>query len=194
MSKKKTILKEAAKLFAEKGFNETPTSEIAEASGAAHGTIFYHFPTKMDIIKEIYNSLVEEYWDRQNRAVGDEENGLTNLTAIIHTTFSFAEEHRAENTVLHRDLPAHIHSEKELIKDISAHNVRIIEMLKKAINKGMQDGSIRKDIDDEHYASLIRAMFIGVIKMKYTKAMMQNIPTSTISEFCVNALLPRGDM
>jgi AcrR family transcriptional regulator len=44
------ILRAAEELFAEKGFDRTPTSRIAEQAGVPQGLIFYHFPTKMDLL------------------------------------------------------------------------------------------------------------------------------------------------
>jgi AcrR family transcriptional regulator len=51
------ILHAAEELFAEKGFDRTPTSRIAKQAGVPHGLIFYHFPTKMDLLL----TLVRDY-------------------------------------------------------------------------------------------------------------------------------------
>lgn len=54
----KRILKVAAKLFAEQGFEATSTADIAYRAGVAQGTIFYYFPQKSDlIIAAIYQEL-----------------------------------------------------------------------------------------------------------------------------------------
>lgn len=44
--KKQKIMEAAISLFAEKGYGNTPTSEIAKAADVAEGTIFRHFGTK----------------------------------------------------------------------------------------------------------------------------------------------------
>lgn len=47
MSKKKAAILEAATiLFANKGFADTSMQELSSMTGAAEGTIFYHFKTK----------------------------------------------------------------------------------------------------------------------------------------------------
>jgi AcrR family transcriptional regulator len=51
------ILRAAEELFAEKGFDRTPTSRIAKQAGVPHGLIFYHFPTKLDLLL----ALVRDY-------------------------------------------------------------------------------------------------------------------------------------
>jgi AcrR family transcriptional regulator len=47
------ILASAARLFAEKGFAETTTRNIAEASGLQQASLFYYFNSKEDILREI---------------------------------------------------------------------------------------------------------------------------------------------
>ncbi len=44
------ILAAAGRLFAESGFDRTPTARIAAEARVPHGLIFYHFKTKMDLL------------------------------------------------------------------------------------------------------------------------------------------------
>ena len=44
--KEEKILKSAIKIFSEKGFSASTTSEIAKDAGVAEGTIFRYFKTK----------------------------------------------------------------------------------------------------------------------------------------------------
>lgn len=48
------ILREAARLFATKGFHGTSTREIAEAVGVRQPSLFHHFATKHDIAQALY--------------------------------------------------------------------------------------------------------------------------------------------
>ncbi|MBU2693588.1 TetR/AcrR family transcriptional regulator [Pimelobacter sp. 30-1] len=48
------ILREAARLFAIKGFHGTSTREIAEAVGVRQPSLFHHFATKHDIAQALY--------------------------------------------------------------------------------------------------------------------------------------------
>ena len=45
------LLRAAAKLFVEKGFDATTTRDIAEAVGMRSGSPFYHFRSKQDLLK-----------------------------------------------------------------------------------------------------------------------------------------------
>ncbi|MEJ6473836.1 TetR/AcrR family transcriptional regulator [Pseudoalteromonas piscicida] len=45
-------------LFQENGFENTTTRQIAQAAGVASGTVFAHFPTKLEILKvAMYNQI-----------------------------------------------------------------------------------------------------------------------------------------
>jgi AcrR family transcriptional regulator len=57
MSSRDRILRAAEELFAEGGFDRTPTSRIAKQAGVPQGLIFYHFPTKLDLLL----ALVRDY-------------------------------------------------------------------------------------------------------------------------------------
>jgi AcrR family transcriptional regulator len=53
------ILEVAIKIFSEKGFSATTTSEIAKEAGIAEGTIFRYFKTKKDILRKVMIKLME---------------------------------------------------------------------------------------------------------------------------------------
>jgi len=50
------ILDAAESLFAERGFDATPTKDVARRAGVTPGLVFYYFPTKESLLK----ALVEE--------------------------------------------------------------------------------------------------------------------------------------
>jgi AcrR family transcriptional regulator len=58
----------ARKLFSDKGFEQTPTRDIAEAAGIAAGTLFNYFPTKealaMTIVCEALDEAQKEFEGR----------------------------------------------------------------------------------------------------------------------------------
>lgn len=57
--RKKEILDAAATLFAEKGYDNTSTSDLLEAVGIAKGTLYHHFKSK----EAIMDALIERQTD-----------------------------------------------------------------------------------------------------------------------------------
>jgi AcrR family transcriptional regulator len=54
------ILGSARQLFAEQGFQETRVADICDRADIAQKTFFNHFPTKLDLLREIAHAGVEE--------------------------------------------------------------------------------------------------------------------------------------
>lgn len=52
--KRTAIIKAALKLFTERGFQGTSTAQISKDAGVATGTLFNYFPTKEDLINNLY--------------------------------------------------------------------------------------------------------------------------------------------
>ena len=50
-NRREALLRAAARLFVEKGFDATTTRDIAEAVGMRSGSPFYHFRSKHDLLK-----------------------------------------------------------------------------------------------------------------------------------------------
>ncbi len=58
--KKQALLEAAIELFAKDGFWQTTTASIAQEAGVATGKLFNYFPTKNDLIDELYLSIKRE--------------------------------------------------------------------------------------------------------------------------------------
>lgn len=54
------ILKTAAKMFSERGYDSVTMREIAKDIGINSASIYYHFPSKEDILKSLYRLYSEQ--------------------------------------------------------------------------------------------------------------------------------------
>ena len=54
MGKRDAILNAAVHLFTEKGFQGTTTAEISRTAGVATGTLFNYFPSKTELINQLF--------------------------------------------------------------------------------------------------------------------------------------------
>jgi AcrR family transcriptional regulator len=53
------ILDAAEHLFAERGFDATPTSSISKSAGVPKGLLFYYFPTKSDLLRALVSERLD---------------------------------------------------------------------------------------------------------------------------------------
>lgn len=74
---RKNILKTSFDLFKNKGYNNTTTREIAQASGIRKGLLHYYYNQKEDIIIEIYDNILTSLNNLVNREYSDKINGCT---------------------------------------------------------------------------------------------------------------------
>jgi len=65
--KKKSIIEQAIKLFARKGFSSTSVQEIARECNISKGAFYLHFKSKDELLYELF----EYYWRRMQRRVNE---------------------------------------------------------------------------------------------------------------------------
>lgn len=64
------ILRSATRLFFEKGFEGTAVTSIAKASGMTAAAMYWHFPSKVDLLFAVLERLVRDGYDDLAAAVG----------------------------------------------------------------------------------------------------------------------------
>ena len=57
VDKRAAIVRTAVRLFTAQGFYGTPTAQIAKEAGVSNGTLFRYFPTKEDLINNVYYEI-----------------------------------------------------------------------------------------------------------------------------------------
>ncbi|MGQ0773424.1 MAG: TetR/AcrR family transcriptional regulator [Pseudonocardiales bacterium] len=83
-SARERILTAAQDLFADRGFDATPTSQIAERAGVPKGLVHYYFRRKPDLLVALVERLPQEHIDRGHVVVrGDVAGSLRRLVAAL---------------------------------------------------------------------------------------------------------------
>jgi len=72
LSTRERILVEASRLFALQGYHRTSTREIAAVVGVRQPSIFYHFPSKIEIMKTLLNAAIDGALDVVERQLAAE--------------------------------------------------------------------------------------------------------------------------
>jgi AcrR family transcriptional regulator len=166
MNKKDTILHTATLLFAEKGFRETSMSELSKLTGAAEGTIFYHFRNKeelfLSILEKVKQDIISEFEGYLAETTFD--SGLDMIEGAI--TFYIQLAGLMEN----RFLLLHRHDAYELAKTnatcrkhLEAIYDCLLEIFEQAVLLGQKDGSIR-DMATKKAALIIFSMVDALVR------------------------------
>ncbi|APT75674.1 hypothetical protein LN42_04195 [Marinitoga sp. 1137] len=164
--KKRIIMNEAKKLFFEKGFENTSMSEIAKASKMAKGTIYLYFSNK----KDLYFSLVYEGLEILEKLIisyiQKEKNALNKILSMGRAYIQFYREYPDYYSfvIKYESEKADLDPEEPKVVSTYEKSEKIYDILKLLILKGLEDGSIRKDIDKDKLAALLWLQTIGIVQ------------------------------
>jgi AcrR family transcriptional regulator len=88
-STRERILREAARLFAEKGYYGTSTREIATAADIRQPSVFHHFPTKDAIMLALIDINLDEPTAMAQREAASEDSAALRLYRYLVWDISF---------------------------------------------------------------------------------------------------------
>lgn len=166
MSKKSIILGTAARLFSKKGFRETSMAELSKLTGAAEGTIFYHFKNKEDLFVAILEELrgditreFNEYFQENNF-----KTGLDMMEGAVSFYMYLAGKMEDRFLLLHRHDPYELAQANPVCRGhLEAIYNCFVNILEQAILCGQQDGSI-DNIPARKMALIIFSMIDGLVR------------------------------
>ena len=97
------LIRLAADLFAEKGFQATSVREIAKAAGILSGSLYHHFDSKESIGDEILREFIDDVLGAYREAVGGEDPPRMAIERMVRSSTAALSRHRAALTMLQND-------------------------------------------------------------------------------------------
>ncbi|QRM89385.1 TetR family transcriptional regulator [Lacinutrix sp. WUR7] len=82
-TRKDEIIKTAAKLFKEKGYNAVTMRDLATAMGMKAASLYNHIKSKQEILKEIIISLAEEFTNGMDAIYNSKTSNIDKLKQIV---------------------------------------------------------------------------------------------------------------
>lgn len=167
MSKKEIILQAAARLFSVKGFRETSMVELSRLTGAAEGTIFYHFKNKeglfVAILEDLRKTITEEF--ERYTLKREFKNGLDMVEGALSFYLQLASQLEDRFLLLHRH---DLYELAEVNSDCRGHLEAIyncfVDIFEQAILRGQGDGSIEQMVSRKT-ALLLFSMVDGFVRL-----------------------------
>ncbi|HEY0539351.1 MAG TPA: TetR/AcrR family transcriptional regulator [Actinoallomurus sp.] len=148
------LVRLAAELFAEKGYQATTVRNIADEAGILSGSLYHHFDSKESIVDEILTSFFDELTAANQAALdrgGDPRALLAELVRICFGTFV---PHRAAIMVMQNDWNYLRQFDRfDYLSRSEEDNER---MWVHQIIQGQQTGLFRDDIDARLTYRMIR--------------------------------------
>jgi AcrR family transcriptional regulator len=148
------LVRLAAELFAEKGFQATTVRNIAEEAGILSGSLYHHFDSKESIVDEILSGFFDEIMGAYRGAVDRGADPRETLADLVRIAFGTLEPHRAAITVMQNDW--------NYLKDmprfayLTKAEDDVERMWVDTIKRGQELGQFREDVDAKLTYRMIR--------------------------------------
>ena len=97
--KRKQIMEAAIRLFAEEGFEAASMQDIANAAEVAKGTMYLYFPSKEELIAQVYRHCYRMDVEACNAGLDEEGTALDKLCRRLDNIMDFTLSHPLESDV-----------------------------------------------------------------------------------------------
>ena len=152
--RRQLIVSASAKLFASKGIRSTTVREIADGAGILSGSLYHYFESKEDIVQEILAGFLEALSSRYAAVLDADLDPAEALHAVVLTSLQLAKEQPDATTLYQNELQ--YLRESERFKQVQSTAARAQHVWIEIIERGVQSGVFRADIDPRLFHRLIR--------------------------------------
>jgi AcrR family transcriptional regulator len=159
--KRERILGEAARLFAERGFNSADMAELARRAGVAKGSIYNYFENKEDLYLHVCRDGLERSRQAVYAGLDASWDIYRQVDHIFRRGARFAREN-PEYVTLYLNVSA---AGMERFANRLSREVErpTADHLKRLIRREQQSGRVRADLDPRLGALLINSLYVLVL-------------------------------
>jgi AcrR family transcriptional regulator len=141
------ILTVAKAQIAQRGYSAASMRDIAEASGLLAGSLYSHFRSKAELVRDIVTRFYDELIPQQQAIVESAAPGAEKFRAMVGVVYEVCSGHRDELTILHYDWQTL--SSLEELTDVRAQSLETLELWRAVIDQGKADGSIVPTVETD---------------------------------------------
>ncbi|WP_409472681.1 TetR/AcrR family transcriptional regulator [Streptomyces sp. HC307] len=102
-ARRRELLRTAAEVFAEQGYNATTVRTIADQAGMLAGSLYYHFDSKESMLEEILHTFLDELWDGYDAVLEAGLGPRGTLQALVTESFKEIDRHRAAVAIYQKE-------------------------------------------------------------------------------------------
>jgi AcrR family transcriptional regulator len=150
MSRREDLAREAARLFAEKGYHGTSIGALADAIGVQKGSLYAHIDSKHDLLYETMRDGADAFHAALD-AIPDRLRATEKIRLALRAHLHVVAEQLDVATVFVREWR---YLEGERREEIVAERRRYEERIRALFREGRELGELRTDLDDATAALL----------------------------------------
>ena len=143
-TRRSELTRQAARLFAEKGYHGTSIGDLAEAMGVQKGSLYAHIASKADLLWEVAREGAEAF-EAALDAVPDDLPAVERIRLALRGHLRVVAEQLDVATVFVREWRF---LEGERLDEFVAERRRYEERFRALFREGRERGDLRADLDD----------------------------------------------
>jgi AcrR family transcriptional regulator len=138
------LVRQAARLFAEKGYHGTSTGDLAEAMGVQKGSLYAHISSKADLLWEVAREGAAAFHSALDE-IPDNASPTERIRLALRAHLRVVAEQLDVATVFVREWR---YLEGERLDEFVAERRRYEERFRAFFREGRELGDLRPDLDD----------------------------------------------
>jgi TetR/AcrR family transcriptional regulator, cholesterol catabolism regulator len=143
-TRRNELTRQAARLFAEKGYHGTSIGDLAEAMGVQKGSLYAHIDSKADLLWEVARDGATAFQAALD-TVSDDASALEKIRLALRAHLRVVGQQLDVATVFIREWR---YLEGERREDFLAERRRYEERFRALFREGRELGELRADLDD----------------------------------------------
>ncbi len=159
------IIDAAEKVFFRKGIEFSTMEEVAEIAELSKGTLYLYFRIKEDLRFAIFQRGAAILNAIMKDTISDNETGKDQLITIGRAFIWFSEKYKDYFKLfieIQSSNMEQLNIGKEAFEDY-VKNQSPISIVQQCVLQGMNDGSLRKDIPENHLTATLWSQMLGVL-------------------------------
>lgn len=160
------ILKAAEEEFAAKGIYGTRVDEIAARARINKRMIYEYYGNKEELYKAVLIAVYGRLSQREVQVLSEEVSSREAIRNIIHLYFDFLKENPTYvNLLLWENL-----NKGKYISEVDVSNIKnpTLDLMRKVINRGKDEGVFKKEIDTEQVIISLLMYTFSYFSNRYT--------------------------
>jgi TetR/AcrR family transcriptional regulator len=160
---RRRILEAAGRCFADLGFAKTTVEEIARAAGVSKALVYVHFHGKEELLEAVFEATLEEWgaftWAQVERHDGG--SVASAIEAMHRASIEYARDHPLLRSIFYREVAIAVAPHLRPLGRRAQESWR--ERLVALLERGMQSGELRSDLDAARVADVVRLLHMAFL-------------------------------
>lgn len=127
--KRQLILRTAAELFGQQGFNKTSISEISKGCNASKAWIYHYFLSKEDILFALLLDFLTVAKERLDRASDIDGDAKERLRAFVSECLKIYDDYRINYPILFNEMMFLREDQQKVLRGLEDHSVRRLDAI-----------------------------------------------------------------